>query len=226
MARDDDPEKRIAELERMQNRASAGWTAERPPAYPPAPHPGWQQTPDWPQQPQAGQPPLGQSRYGSVPDYSGGLPAKYRPPHSARSRSRGNYRIVVAIIAAILLASMGVGAGGYLALSRRHAYAIGIPATAELFECPPKPSKSNKTCFGSWTVDGAKQVGPVEGTDAAADNTGTTVDVRVHNGVAYTAGVVASAERWTAIIAVYAVTLAVGGLLFPFWYIRRRRRRN
>ena len=41
-----DPEKRIAELERRQGRASAGGPAEQPPAYPLASQPGWQQVPN------------------------------------------------------------------------------------------------------------------------------------------------------------------------------------
>jgi hypothetical protein len=217
MEQDDDPEKRIAELERMQGRASAGRPVEQPPAYPPAPQhgwqqapnpyppapqPGWQQAPGW-QQPQPWQPPVGQSGYGSPPAYGAGLPATSQPLQSGRSRGKKG---ILGIVIAGLVALAVIGSAGHTL----YAYSVGTPTTATVSSCT---SGKKSVCRGSWTINGTTQYGKVTGAGLGLDK-GSVVDVRVHNGTAYT----------LRSVAVNLLLVAVGVPLVLFWWIRKRRR--
>jgi hypothetical protein len=221
---DDDPEKRIAELERRQGRASAGRPVDQPPAYPPAPQPGWQQapnpypaqpqpgwqqTPSWPQQPQPWQPPVDQSEYCGPPlAYSASLPANYQPLQGRRPRgkSRRKYAIVVAALVVAVTVLAVAGMKGH----QVYAYTVGTPTTAQVDYCEGGRSDS---CKGSWTIDGINQYGTIEG---AESDVGSTVDVRVHNGTAYT-------KRVVSIFLALLLGLLGWGLGI-YWYVRRQRR--
>jgi hypothetical protein len=230
---DDDPEKRIAELERRQGRASAG--LPQPPAYPPAPQPGWQQAPNpypaqpqpgwgqapgWPQQQsQADQPPVGQWEYGSLPDYSAGLPAKYRPIQSGRSSHGKGWIVFVVALPLALVLLFAAGVVGY----RVYEYPDGTPTTAKVdycFDTGSKRSRSHK-CLGTWTIDGRETYGQIRGADY--DDVGSTVDVRVHDGKATTPRAVRKDSVFAAGCTVVAIALIVASLT-GFLVIRKRRR--
>jgi hypothetical protein len=67
-----------------------------------------------------------------------------------------------------------------------YAYQVGTPATAIIDHCDksdaPRPIV---TCTGSWTVAGETQSGIIDGADQMLD-TGSSLDVRVKDGAAYT----------------------------------------
>lgn len=210
MEHDDDPEKRIAELERSQGRASAGRPVEQPPAYPPAPQPGWQQAPGWQQQPQPWQPPVSQSGHGSPPAYSASLPATSQPLQSKRSRAKKG--ISAGILLAGIMMLVLVGDGGYAL----YAFSVGTPTTATVDQCTSGSGKSSRICWGTWTNDGAWQHGKVKHALGSLHE-GSVVDVRVHNGTAYT---LRSVAMYLFLFAAVAVVMP----LVLFWQIRKRRR--
>lgn len=172
----DDAQKRIADLERQiaQARAAGGGPAQGS-AMPPPPE-GWQQP-----QPQMGGP--GYGRMG-------------RP----RSLLRRLWSALLATVAlALLLGMFGSAAYNY------YAYRTGTPTTATI-EKYTKGCVGSHTgltgilvdtnpvfdlfgvekCTGTWRVGDTSQSGPIVGMHSIQP-AGSALDVRVHNGKAYTA---------------------------------------
>ena len=194
MEQDDDPEKRIAELERLRAQASAGRAVDQPAAYRPAPQSSW------PQQPQGWQRPAGPSGYGPPP-----VP---RPLPSRRPR--GRFR---AVFSTIVLGIMAVGFAG-LAGHSLYAYGVGAPTKATVVSC--HYSGKSRSCTGTWAIDGERRSGKIDGNGKNYE-VGSTMDVRVHDGTAYTKR---SVLGW-----LWPAALFVGvGALGLFLRMRRRRR--
>lgn len=218
MDRSDDPEKRIAGLEHGQGRASAGRPLEQPPAYP-APEPSWQQAAAWQQPPPAGnQPPVGQSGNGSPPDFTAGLPAKYRPIPSGPTLSQ-RLPVGVKIVGIVLVSIVLLGFAGVFAYGTFE-YAVGTPTTAKVSDCSGHTGKRSRVrCTGSWTIDGTTHYGRIMG--ARRDDIGMTVDVRA-------TGKSASTQRALVTASIFAAACGVGALivvpLAGFWFIRKTRR--
>lgn len=205
MEQDDDPEKRIAELERLQRQASAGRAVEQPP-YPPAPQPGWPQPQGWRRQPQAWRQPVGHSGYVPPPTY--GLPPIPQPRQSGRPR--GRFR---AVFTTIILGIVAVGLAAF-AGHTLYAYGVGTPATAKVVSCTG--SGKHRHCTGTWTIDGATHTGKIDG-NGKSYRIGSIVDVHVYDGTAYT---LASVSMW-----LWAAAIFVGlGALGLFGRLRKRRR--
>lgn len=226
MEHDDDPEKRIAELGRMQGSVSGGRWDEQPGPYPPPPpHPGWPQAPNtypaqpqpgwqqasgWPQQPpHPWQPPSGQAGYESPPAHSANWPVT-SPLHQSRRSSSKVVFVCAAVFLAVAILGV-VGMKGYAV----YGYAVGTPATAQVDSCS-KNGRADTTCRGSWTVNGVQQYGSITGAEYEAR--GSTVNVRVHDGTAYTSGV--AGQLLAPLLGLLAWTVGLG----VYWYFRRRRR--
>jgi hypothetical protein len=216
MEHDDDPEKRIAELERMQGQAPAGRPVEQPRPYSQAPQADWQQpptpyppAPGWQQQPQSWQQPAGQSGFSPPPAYGTGLPPMPQPLQSGQPRRQGPFRAVFGWIVFVVVL---LGFAGF-AVHTFYAYSVGTPATATVVSC--HSSGKSTTCTGTWTINGSTQSGKIDG-NGKDYHTGQTLDVHVHDGTAYSRGSLSS-YLWPGLFFVGFGALAVYG------WIRKRR---
>jgi hypothetical protein len=113
------------------------------------------------------------------------------------------------IISGIVVLGLAAFAGHSI-----YAYSVGTPTTAKVVSC--YTSGKSRHCTGTWTVDGATQTGKIDGT-GKGNHTGETLNVRVHDGTAYTKGSVTT-WLWPAAIVAGLVALGVFGRL------RKRRR--
>jgi len=201
MEQDDDPERRIAELERMRT---------QPPPYPPAPQPAWPQAQSWPQQqgwqqpppyPPARQPAWQQPQAFPQPLQSG------PPPPRLRGRVR-------AAFSSIIFAVVFLGFAGFAAHAI-YGYSVGKPTTARVVSC--HSSGKSRNCTATWTIDGTTQTGKLDSADKNL-RTGSTLDVRVYDGTAYTTR---SLTEW-----LWPAAFFVGIRLLSVIGWRRKRRRS
>jgi hypothetical protein len=77
---------------------------------------------------------------------------------------------------------------------------------------------TSRTCYATWSVGGESRTGPIEGGNRWDYRIGSSVDVRVSGGTAYTAATVPSLEILGGVL---QIALGVGGL----GILRRRRNR-
>jgi hypothetical protein len=68
-----------------------------------------------------------------------------------------------------------------------HGYRVGTPTTATVVDCSGAGNKHSAVfCTGQWSVDGKSYTGRIAG-DSKGIHTGSSLDVRVRGGSAYTA---------------------------------------
>ena len=118
----------------------------------------------------------------------------------------------LAILMAVLsLVAFGVGVYDV------YGYRVGTPTTAKVVDCGRNGSKhSARTCRGTWSVGGKSYTGRIAG-DSKGFHVGSSLDVRVRGGSAYTA---TSANMWF-IMGTGAGVLAVVAFLVTFFAGRR-----
>jgi hypothetical protein len=176
----DDPEKRIADLERMQGWASASRPAEPPPSNSPAPQSGWQESPGglerraaarWQQRRLPWESEAGRSGDGPPHAPGAGLPAMSRPV--SRRPARGKFGIAGLVLTLIL-----VLVWSFEALHALYGYTVGTPTTVT--SCVQQ-YKGGIKCNGSWTIDGQIHSGQVLGGRHPGE-----VDVHARDRTAYT----------------------------------------
>jgi hypothetical protein len=91
-----------------------------------------------------------------------------------------NYLLVATLPAAIALTAIGF----WLGVTDLHRYSAGTPARATVTYCGVG-SRSN--CEATWTIGGVSQTGVINGGFwDGADRVGSSLDVRVNDGEAYT----------------------------------------
>jgi hypothetical protein len=109
----------------------------------------------------------------------------------ARARNLWN-----SLVMAVLVVSIGIAAVTYGALTP-YEYWVGTPARAAVDHCEYHGTSSLESgpdldCTGTWSVHGQSQTGPIKPPFRENDQNGiragkSVLDVRVHNGIAYTA---------------------------------------
>jgi hypothetical protein len=118
---------------------------------------------------------------------------------------------------AIFMIPFGLMFFGFAACNS-HAYHVGTPTTATNVHCVTHSSRtllrrsSNTTCTGTWSLDGRSHTGDVVGTDGDQ----SSLDVRVHDGIAY------AQTGATTLVSVGAIFIVVGSVML--WVKRARRR--
>jgi hypothetical protein len=86
-------------------------------------------------------------------------------------------RLVISLVL-LALPLITLGFGAY----HSHAYHVGTPTTATNVHCISH-ARFPQSCTGTWSVGGESYTGPIMG----ADRDGSSLDVHVHDGTAYTA---------------------------------------
>jgi hypothetical protein len=109
----------------------------------------------------------------------------------ARARNLWN-----SLVMAVLVVSIGIAAVTYGALTP-YEYWVGTPARAAVDHCEYHGTSSLESgpdldCTGTWSVHGQSQTGPIKPPFRENEQNGiragkSVLDVRVHNGIAYTA---------------------------------------
>jgi hypothetical protein len=101
-----------------------------------------------------------------------------------------------------------------------YAYPVGTPTTATIKQCHTG-TRGHQNCTGTWSVGGKPYTGPViTGWVGGGGPKGSSVDVRVHRGSAYTANV----ESWDAVL--LTLLFAVPVVLVILSALSRWRRRT
>jgi hypothetical protein len=118
------------------------------------------------------------------------------------------------VFSSIVFAVVFLGFAGFAAHSI-YGYSVGKPTTARVTSC--HSSGKSRNCTGTWTIDGTTQTGKIDGADKSL-HTDSTVDVRVHDGTAYTKRSI-TVWLWPA-----AFFVGFGLLSLVGW--RRKRRRS
>lgn len=89
--------------------------------------------------------------------------------------------VFLAIVAAVhSLVTFGIGVYDV------YGYLVGTPTTAKVVSCTARNKHSSVTCSGQWSVGGKSYAGRIAG-DLKGHHAGSSVDVRVRGGSAYTA---------------------------------------
>jgi DivIVA domain-containing protein len=114
------------------------------------------------------------------------------------------------LAAAFSLVAFGIGVYDV------HGYRVGTPTTAKVVSCVGGRRTASVACTGTWSVGGKSYAGRIEG-DGKGYKVGSSLDVRVRGGSAYTA---TSGDTWF-ITGTWAGVFAVGGFLV-FFFARRR----
>jgi DivIVA domain-containing protein len=141
-------------------------------------------------------------------------PGGFRGNTGKRSKPR---RVEWAVLPlAILMAVFSLvafGVGGYDV----YGYRVGTPTTATVVDCSRNGNKHMATsCTGTWSVGGTSYTGRIAG-DGKGYHVGSSLDVRVRGGSAYTA---TSGNMWF-IIGTGAGVLAVVAFFVTFFAGRR-----
>jgi hypothetical protein len=122
-------------------------------------------------------------------------------------------------IAHLLISIVFVGLGLYFlgdGVRGFYGYQLGTPTTASIDHC--EAQSRSRTCYATWSVGGESRTGPIEGGNRWDYRIGSSVDVRVSGGTAYTAATVPTLEILGGAL---QIALGVGGLRI----LRRRRNR-
>jgi hypothetical protein len=93
-----------------------------------------------------------------------------------------------------------------------YAYRVGTPTTATNVQCTEY--RHGQDCAGTWSVGGKSYTGPIIG----ASGNASSLDVRVHDGNAYTA----NAGRWDFILGTIMTVTLAAVVAFARWRGRRR----
>jgi hypothetical protein len=101
------------------------------------------------------------------------------PPRRELSPGRKRLALVLIIFSAVSLPGIFLAKGVY----GIHAYSVGTPASATHVHC--EHAGRGVSCYGEWNVAGEPPSGTIEG---ITDSDGSSLNVHVHNGTAYTAG--------------------------------------
>jgi hypothetical protein len=206
----DDPEKRIAELERQlaeQKRMAAlqHQQVEASAQPQPVPYPG-QGGPQHFGGPGSGRP---------LPAFPSGT-GFGRPAQSGSQLRRLGMRL--AAIAAVAAAVVFLGLAAY----DFGAYLLGTPATATTQQCVDS-TDSTVSCTGTWTVGGKADSGPIVGDlSNRYDISGKSLGVRVVGGRAYTPDSGLPKVYWglTALL----ISMAIAGRRLRVWWRGQTRR--
>ncbi|MFI5955508.1 hypothetical protein [Cryptosporangium sp. NPDC051539] len=126
-----------------------------------------------------------------------------------------------AVLSAVILLFVGLGLLGWGGWNLV-ASTTGEKTTAVVEQCTTtygRKGRSHTTCTGSWQESGVAQRGQIEG--VGSDDEGKTVDVRVHNGDAYS-------FSWAGILvpAFFGVFMLVGAGVWAFAASKGRRNRS
>ena len=179
----DDPQERIADLERQlaeQKRAAGADALPAPPADA-FPNPGSQWF-------NAGQQ-VGPQPAGWYPEPSGEPGTRYWDGHNwtvanawrTRRRRRSIWRSTqygIAIFGAALFAVVGFWSGA----NDFNQYRVGTPTTATVTDCS---GGRGGHCSGMWSIDGVRHKGDIKA-GFSTPRAGSSLDVRVRNDTAYT----------------------------------------
>lgn len=122
---------------------------------------------------------------------------------------------IVGVVVSLVL----FGLGAYDA----YAYRVGTPTTATINQCINATKGSSKSCTGTWSVGGKSYTGPI-GSGGLGYSQGSSQNVRVHGGTAYTADA-ASRNLWGG--TTFAVLSVPAGLVvLVVWWLRRNKRKT
>jgi hypothetical protein len=220
----DDPQKRIAELERQlaerRRIAGEGELCSRP-AEPSTNlgSQGFSPMPPFPGQVNAGQ----QAGFGLPPagwQYPVQTPqvGSWRAASTGWQTGRGRRSIGTMLVCGFF--GLNFLAGGLFGLGRAgyeyHQYQVGTPTTATIVRC--WSSRQSGACYGRWSVGGVSQTGEVSSGERHRE--GESLDVHINGGKAYTADSVGS-PFYTVIGASFLGIGLGGALLRVAWRSRR-----
>jgi Protein of unknown function (DUF2510) len=113
--------------------------------------------------------------------------------------------LLVAPIAIVLICLFFIG----WQIRDIYEYHVGTTTTATIDRCTTHGK--SETCYGTWSVDGRSQSGPIHGA-GNNDRTGTTLDVHVSDGTAYTA----AAGQWVSYVNILGGTFFMALVVFGF----------
>lgn len=205
----DDPEQRIAELERRLDDANAAGTEQ-----------GAEQL----SAPSAAADTDGQYLRRTRPGGSiqlGNNPSKFG--RSLRLTGMGGW------LATIAVAGIWLYMFGHLVWDA-YAYQVGTPATATDVSCRGDANSDdpNVNCSGTWSIAGQSR-GPIREVPGSW-KFGQSLDVRVHRGTAYAAGSTGWRLGTSLLLAVFLITMSLGGFRaidrrWRQWHTHRRARR-
>jgi hypothetical protein len=142
------------------------------------------------------------------------------PPE--RRRPGKGMLLVILVCAAVPLYSFGSGAYNF------YGYRAGTPTTATVSSCHHNRTgrRGNmfnfvepRDCTGTWSIGGVSQTGVIVG-GREGFLTGSTVDVRVLDGKAYTA----KGTAWRFVAGLGACAIIAALLLWAMWVRRARAR--
>ena len=113
------------------------------------------------------------------------------------------------VVALIVVVSLGLFGLGYQARDI-YEYHVGAPTTATIDRCVP--SGKSTTCYGTWSVGGRSQTGPIHGA-GKSDRVGSSLDVHVSGGTAYAA----STGHWSSYVGILVGALFMALFVFGAW---------
>ena len=115
------------------------------------------------------------------------------------------YRVyfVFALIVVVSLGLFGLG----LQARDIYGYQVGTPTTATVDRCVA--SRNSTNCYGTWSVGGRSQTGPIHGA-GRNDRVGSTLDVHVSGGTAYAA----SSGQWSSYVGILVGALFMALIVF------------
>jgi hypothetical protein len=111
-------------------------------------------------------------------------------------------------IGALVVSLVGFGVGAYSV----YAYQAGTPTKATIVSCW-RSKGTGRTCQGTWTIDGASHRGRINGKLDDSQKVGSSVDVHVFGGKAYTT----AWDKWWFIAGGVVGGLGLFVLLFPLY---------
>jgi hypothetical protein len=112
---------------------------------------------------------------------------------------------IVGVVVSLLM--FGVGAYDF------YAYRVGTPTAATIEQCTQVPGGSDQTCTATWSVGGKSHTGAIASGGHGYPQ-GSSQDVHVHGGTAYTADA-ASTNLWagTGVVVLAVLLIALAALL-------------
>jgi hypothetical protein len=153
------------------------------------------------------------------PVYPSGLTASPAAEDTSLLSRRRRYLKRANRSAAIISAVFAIGLFGFGAF-QLVGYHTGKPTTATIVRCSHSSRSSSWTCHGDWSLEGKTYTGEIQGVDDRLPD-GSTVDIHVSHGIAFSGAFPKWVFIWGAIFGGGAIFLAL-----PSRPVIRRRSRH
>jgi hypothetical protein len=100
-----------------------------------------------------------------------------------------------------------------------YAYRVGTPTTATIEQCTQAGNGSDQNCTATWSVGGTSHTGPID-TGGQGYPQGSSLNVHVHRGSAYTAAA-ASTNFWAGAAIAVLTLMLTAVVVLVVWWLRR-----